>query len=222
MTTSLEEIKLLWGAYEHKLDRNYKLNLELLKRTNLDKAKSKITKLTWVTGLTLAFYITATFLLVVFTIANFSSPYIAASSGMLAFWTLLICIAAVHELELISRIDYSSPITDLQRSLSQLKLVIIRYMRLAVWIFPLYMVFVVLFFKVLFGVDIVSGADTSWLLGQIPVMAVFAAGALWAHKKLSPKNADKPWMNKLLSGNGSQITDALTLLSEIEEFEKEK
>ncbi|MTI20987.1 hypothetical protein E1176_08130 [Fulvivirga sp. RKSG066] len=217
----LEEIKSIWQSYEKKLDRNYQLNLELLRRTNLDKAKSKIRKLTWMTGITLAFYVMVTFFFVVFAIGNSSSIPIAASSGLLALWTLLISIAAVHELELISRLDYGAPVAELQKRLSHLKLVIIRYMRLAVWIFPLYMVFVVMFFKVIFGVDIVAVADTSWLLWQLPVMFLFALGALWAHKKLSPKNAEKPWMNKLLSGNGSQITEALIFLKEIDEFERE-
>jgi len=222
MTTSLEEIKLLWNTYEQKLDRNYKLNLELLKRTNLDKAKNKIRKLTWMTGITLAFYVMVTFFLVVFAIGNISSISVAVSSGILALWTLLISIAAIHELELISRMDYSAPVAELQKRMSQLKLVIIRYLRLGVWIFPLYMVFVVMFFKVIFGIDIVANADTGWLLWQLPVMLLFTLGAIWAQKKLSPKNAEKPWMNKLLSGNGSQITEALSLLDEIEQFEKEK
>ncbi len=218
----LAEIKNIWQAYEKKLDRNYQLNLELLKRTNLDKSKSKIRKLTWMTGITLAFYIVVTFCLVVFTIANISSPGIAISSGVLALWTLLICIAAVHELELISQMDYAAPVAELQKRLSHLRLVIIRYLRLGVWIFPLYMVFVVMFFKIIFGIDIMANADTGWLLGQIPVILLFVAGAIWAHRKLSPKNAEKPWMNKLLSGNGSQITEALALLKEIEKFEEEE
>jgi len=222
MTTSLEEIKLLWNTYEQKLDRNYKLNLELLKRTNLDKAKNKIRKLTWMTGITLAFYVMVTFFLVVFAIGNISSISVAVSSGILALWTLLISIAAIHELELISRMDYSAPVAELQKRMSHLKLIIIRYLRLGVWIFPLYMVFVVMFFKVIFGIDIVANADTGWLLWQLPVMLLFTLGAIWAQKKLSPKNAEKPWMNKLLSGNGSQITEALSLLDEIEQFEKEK
>ncbi|MDX1630171.1 MAG: hypothetical protein R3345_15785 [Fulvivirga sp.] len=217
----IDEIKQLWSTYEEKLDRNYKLNLELLRRTNLDKAKSKIRNYTWITGITLAFYALVTLVLILFTIGNHESLPIALSSGILAAWTLLISIASVHELELISQIDYSLPITKLQKKLSHLKLVGIRYLRLLVWIFPLYMVFVVLFFKVIFGIDIVAVAETSWLLWQVPMMVLFTVGALWAYNKLSPKNAEKPWMNKLLKGNGSQIADALVFLKEIEKFEEE-
>ena len=38
--------------------------------------------------------------------------------------------------------------------------------------------------------------------------------------KLAPKNADKKWMDRLLRSNGSQITDAIAFLKEIEDFER--
>lgn len=218
---TLEDLKNTWAELDQKLDRNWKLNLELIRRTNLDKARKKIRSLIWVNALTLTFYLVATVLFVSFTIANLASIPLMVTGIVFGLWTLLICIAAVHEFELISKLDYSAPIPELQKKLSKIKLVIIRYLRLGVWIFPLYFGFIILFFKLLFGIDIVTHGDQNWIIGNLIFsVVVFVPLALWAHKKLSPVNAEKKWMNKLLRGNGSQITDALVLLDEIEEFEE--
>ena len=64
--------------------------------------------------------------------------------------------------------------------------------------------------------------DQSWIVGNLIFSVVaFGPAALWAHRKLSPKNAETKWMNSLLRGNGSQVTSAMAFINEIEEFEKE-
>lgn len=218
-----QDVNSLWNTLEIKLDRNWKLNLELIRRTNLDRIKKKMSGLTWVVGITLAFYGIATLYFISFTANNLTSPFVALSGIILAIWTLSISIASIHELELISRVDYAKPIVDVQKNLNKLKLAIIRYFRLGVWILPFSFVFIIVFFKVLFNLDIAAEADRNWIIwNQVIIIGLFLPFTIWAHRKLSPQNADKEWMNKLLKGNGSQVNDAIVLLKEIEEFEKEE
>lgn len=51
---NMEELKHIWKEQEKKIDRNWKLNVEMLRNTNLDKAESKINSLTWITAITLS------------------------------------------------------------------------------------------------------------------------------------------------------------------------
>lgn len=218
----LEQIQSLWSDMNNKLDRNWKLNLELIKRSSLDKAKRKMSSLIWLKGLEIAFYGIFTFVFINMAVTNWASIGIVVTGFVFAIWTLGICAAAIHELVLITGIDYAEPVATLQRKLIRIKLTIIRYLRLAVWILPLNFGFIVLFFKVLWNVDIVAVGDQQWIIWNIVIsLILFLPFAVWAHIKLSPGNANKPWMHKLLKGTGSQINEALALLEEVERFEKD-
>ena len=73
---------------------------------------------------------------------------------------------------------------------------------------PLYFAFVILLFKVAWNLDIVVMGNQGWILSNVILSIAFIPVAIWAHRKLSPKNAETKWMNNLLRGNGSQVTAA--------------
>ena len=216
------EMRELWIGFDQKLERNWKLNVELLKRSNLDKARDKMTNLIWVKSMALAFYASAMFFFLYFAISNWAVPHIAGTGFLLASWALAIVMASIHELDLVSKINFSESVTISQKKLHKLRLTIIKYIRLGVWIAPLYFAFVILMFKLAWNLDIVAVGDSAWIQSNIVLSVLLVPAAVWAHRKLSAKNAEKKWMNRLLAGNGSQITDALSFIGEIEEFEKEE
>jgi len=219
----LDDLKLSWANLDQKLDRNWKLNLQLIRQTNLDKAQRKITNLIWAKGLALAVYFISLILFVEFTFDNLGVIHLATTGILLSTWTLAICITSIHELHLITTIDYALPVPDLQKKLVSIRLATVKYLRLGIWIIPLSFAFTILFFKAIFGVDIVAVGDTNWMIANgVFSLVVFVPLAIWLTKKISPKNAEKKWMNKLLKGNGSQITTAIDFLKEIESFEKEE
>ena len=216
-----DNLKQIWSGIDQKLDRNWKLNLDIIRNIKLKNAKSRMTTLLWIKGITLAFYIFFAILFIQFSISHRAVIYQAAAGIILAVWTIAICIASVHELLIITQIDYSASIPVLQKKLIGLKLVIIKYFRLAVWILPLNFAFIILLFNLVFGIDIVAIGDKTWIMSNVILsIFVFIPLSLWLHNKLVPKNAGTKWMNSLLRGNGSQITDALNFLAEIEDFEK--
>ena len=218
----LAELKSIWNQINEKLDRNWQLNMELIRRTNLNKVKTKMRRQIWINGLTLTFYMFWALLFIIFVIKNWYVPYVALAGAILGVWTLAICAASIHELELITSLDYAQPINELQKKLSRIKLLMIRYLRLGVWIFPLYFVFIVLMFWMFWGIDIITMGDQTWIIGNVIIsIIVFLPLSIWAHSKLSAKNAHTKWMNALLRGNGNQIVEALKLIEEIEVFEKE-
>ncbi len=218
----LEGIRELWLGFDQKLERNWKLNMELLKRGNLDKARSKMINLIWVKAIALAFYTSAMFFFLYFAISNWAVMHMAGAGFLLATWALSIIVASIHELDLISKIDFSEPVTASQKKLHQLRLTSIKYIRLGVWIAPLYFTFIILMFKLLWNIDIVAVGDSSWIQANIAFSILLVPAAIWAHRKLRAKNAEKKWMNRLLAGNGSQINGALSFIAEIKEFEKEE
>ncbi len=215
----LDDLKNLWREQEKQLQENWALNFELLRTLNLDKAKSRLKSLARVAMTTLIFYIAAALYFIYFTIEYGTELHFALAGGVLSVWAITIAAGAMQQLGSISAIDYSEPIPILQRKLELLKIIVLRYIRIGAWIIPFYFSFIIVGFKSLFGVDILSVGDSTWLMVQAGITLAFIPLTIWIYRKLSPKNIDAAWMQKVLKGNGSQITDSLIFLKDIERFE---
>lgn len=215
------ELQQTWSRFEQKLDQNRKLNLQLLKKVNLDKAQTKLRGLVWQQSLTIFFYAVAGSWLMYFSATHWGIWHYVASGGILAVWSFIATASAIHQLQLILSTDYSAPVLQLQKKLMSIKISIIKNLRLAGWVLPFYLAFMVVGFEILFGVDLIGQMESQVLIwnGMLSLLLIFVAG--WIHKKLDPKNADKDWLNWLIQGSGSQVNEALEFLNEIEEFEKE-
>lgn len=217
----LDNLQEIWQGLNQKLDRNWNLNLDIIRESKLDKVRHKMQQLVCIKALALAFYGGFGFFCVSFAATHWGTPHFVVTGIILGIWAFAITATAIHELTLILRLDYNAPVTALQKQLIALRLTIINYLRLAVWIFPLYFCFVILFFYLPFGVDIVAVGSKAWLISNgILSLVVFLPLTIWMHRKLRPENADKKWMQRLLKGNGSQVAEALHFLQEIERFEK--
>ncbi len=217
----LDRLQEIWQDQDKKLDRNWQLNLEVLRRSNLDKARNKIRSLTWMIGATLAFFALCAIGFAGFTVSHWDSPHVTAAGVVLTLWTVWISSGAMRQLGFIANIDYAAPIPVLQKQLQELRLIIVSYLQKGVWIFPFYMAFVIWFFQILFGIDIIEVGNRNWLIAQGFFSVILILPTLWAYRKLDRKNIDTKWMQTLLRGQGSQIADALGFIREIEAFEKE-
>jgi len=211
-----KQFQELWSRHEQQLRQQVSINTELLRKINMDKIEKKMKSLVRIKAIALCFYILIGFLLIGYVVAKWPEPVFMISGTILAVLAFTIVYISVKELKLILTIDYSATISQLQKQLLILRSAVIKYLRKLIWIFPLYMAFVVLFFDLIFGINIIQHGDRIWLLVQC-VISVFVMIplAVWMHKKLIPENADKKWMRWILKGNGTQITEALELIRDI-------
>ncbi|MFA0961039.1 hypothetical protein AB9P05_04485 [Roseivirga sp. BDSF3-8] len=217
--TNGDDILQLWRTHERKLEGQFTINFALLRKMNLDKVARKVNSLVLVKVVTLVFATVTAIALMKYTANNWQSTYIAIAGGVLSVWTVGVCAALVHELYHLLTIDYGQSLAALQRQLLNIRTTMIGYLRLGVWLAPLHLACVVLFFDLWFGIDIIMYGDKMWLVTQVLISVVIMLPlALYAHRKLIPENADKKWMQKLLQGNGTQIRDSLNLIREVEEM----
>ena len=116
----LEELKSLWSDYDKKLNKNLKLNLNILKELNLDKTKSNMRKM-MIRRIaeTLCFLITV-IALFNFIAANFSLSAPTISACILNIFCIIGLAGSIGQIALVGMIDYSGPVTSIQKQLSQL------------------------------------------------------------------------------------------------------
>lgn len=216
----LSNLQQTWNRFEKKLDQNRQLNLHLLRKVNLEKTKLKLSSLIWQQALTIIFYMMAGSWFMYFSATHWGNWSFVISGVILAVWSFIATASAIYQLQLILTLDYSLPVIQLQKKLMVLKTSIIRNLRFVGWVLPFYMAFVVVGFQVLFGVDIIREMETQVLVWNTIFSVFLIFVSLWIHKKLSPKNANKDWLNWLIQGSGSQVNDALKFLKEIDDFKR--
>lgn len=217
----LSNLQQTWNRFEKKLDQNRQLNLHLLRKVNLEKTKLKLSSLIWQQALTIIFYMMAGSWFMYFSATHWGNWSFVISGVILTVWSFIATATTIYQLQLILTLDYSLPVIQLQKKLMTLKTSIIRNLRLAGWVLPFYMAFVVVGFQVLFGVDIIHEMETHVLVWNTIFSVFLIFVSLWIHRKLSPINADKDWLNWLIRGSGSQVNDALKFLKEIDDFKRE-
>lgn len=110
----------------------------------------------------------------------------------------------------------------MQKKLEQLKTHMVQITRLMMLSIPFYMVYIVLGFKLFFGVDIVAQGDPKWWIANIILSLLFIPLAVLIYRKLSWKNIHIAWVKSFIySTGGKQVTQAMGFLQEIDNFEKE-
>jgi hypothetical protein len=218
----LDELKQTWNEHARKLDRVLRLNLESLKATKLDKTQFALSRFKAmrvfeiVTGIAvlipLGFYISHRV-----AVLTLSIPALIFAASV-----LIPVIGSIRQLVLLGQIDYAEPVTVIQRKLEEIKLNYLRSIRWPVLMLPLYMVYIVLGFNVLFGVNILAHGDGTFFWVNLIVSLIFLAPAIWVFRNLSFSNIGNPVIRVLVHGaGGKQMIAAMEFLNALREFETE-
>ncbi len=216
----LNEIQQLWSAHDQKLQQQMSINIDLLRKINLDKIERKMNSLVLIKAVALGFYLIVTILLVSYVVIKWPNLNLVISGTLISTWALAICFTSIQEIRMALSIRFTDPTIILQRHLMKYRSTIIRYLRIGVWVLPLHLAFVVLFFDLYFGIDIIQTGNQTWLISQFLFsLLVMTPLAVWLYRKLIVANVDKKWMYRILKGNGSQLLDSLQLLNEIKDVE---
>jgi hypothetical protein len=210
------ELKSIWSAYDKKLERSLKINLKLLEEMQVTKAKSKLNTLLSIkiVGM-LVGIIWMLFLGVLVAGNHFRNVYFSTSLSILMLFGIIAIATYIRHMVLISGIDYTESITSSQSKLAELQLSTIRITGFLWLQLPFYTTF-------FWSNDWVTKGDPGFWLIAFPVTILFTALAIWLYKNITPENAEKKWVKKLLAIGieYKHAAEAGKFLSEIEEFKR--
>ena len=141
------------------------------------------------------------------------------SGAIISLWSLTILIGAINQLKSILSLDYSEPVLNVQKKLIQIKLMGLKYFKLALMIIPFNLAFIIIGSELFFSVDLLNGEIPEWVVRHLWISLFLIIPSVLIYQRLNPKNINKKWLKWLMQGNGSQIDEALDLFKEIEEIE---
>ncbi|MBN2894143.1 MAG: hypothetical protein JXL97_19890 [Bacteroidales bacterium] len=203
----LEDLKKAWSEYDNKLSENLKTNNELLKKMNLNNAKSSMDtpKRYEMINVVLGFVFV---LLVINYVIKFSSDYKLLISGILtSIWAISSFILSVRLLNSVTKVDFNKDsILKIQKQLIEYKKRFFGAKRFMTFTGPLFVIVSVpLISRVLAGVDIFKLPGVYFIAVAMALLIGYPVSV---------------WINKNWYEN--KIIDTDRFLDELNSFEKEK
>lgn len=215
-------IQELWSRQEAHLEETRTFNAEILREVKTDKARSSLRSLLFLPISTLLFFVLLAAYAAYFAASHLDSWYFIFSGGVVAFFSVLLVVSSIRQLYWILSFNTAAPIVQMQKAASKLKLAVVQNLRIAAMTLPFSPFIGVFAAKVLLGVDIVASMAFSVILSFGILMIALEVVSWFILRALRPKNFNKPWLNWLLQGSGSQVDEAMGFLGQIEDFEQEE
>jgi len=216
------ELKELWKQYDAKLEKNWNLNLKLVKDMNLEKTKSSINTFTMLKGFTIIFQLMVVSFLTNFLIDNFSNLLLAAQGGILLVLTYVALIWNVYQMTLIMMINYNEPVLAIQKKIEKLKIQKLRYNKFIFYSsypFVFLMAFTVLHISPVYF-------PIWWMIPNIILAILWFPMAYWLIRKYNSPNLLSPFWKQMAKDSSltpdsvsKALNNSLSFLKEIEQFE---
>jgi hypothetical protein len=221
MKMELDEFKSKWAEQDRKLDASLRLNRQLLSESRLNRAKPALQRLT----LGLAVETAITFVPVValgdFIYANWAMPRFTLPAIALDLFTIAIFSSLIRQMIGAMQIDYSKPITVLQKQIEALRILHIRHLQgiflgaPLVWI-PLLIVTL----KGCLGLDTYRLFSSAWLVANLLFGLAFIPLAIGLSKRFGDRWGRYPLVQRLRNDlMGQNLNAAMGFLATLSEFE---
>ncbi len=147
--------------------------------------------------------------------------YYLISGIVLSIFCLVGFIGSIRQIAAIIKLDYLGSVTEVQQKLERLKAYNLQVIRLLMLSLPFYFAYIVIGFKAIFNVDIVTNGSNAWLISNLVITLLFIPLAIWIYKQLN-LSSKKNWVKQIIFDNGGkQIRTAAEFFSEIKEFKNE-
>lgn len=211
------EIINLWKKYDEKLEKTLSINHKLITELQHQKAKNALRPaknykiIAVIVGLTYASLI-AYFLYHIYPIA---SIFLNISVAIHFFVTVIAIAMYIRQLVLISEIDQSENIVQMQQKMAKLQSSTIKVIGICFLQMPVFATFNITF-------KMINETPLNFWLIQIPIVALFMFAGIWLFKNINMRNMDKKWFKIMFCGSEwSAILRSGKFLKEIEYFEKD-
>ena len=218
-TTTLDDLKVAWNELSQKLERQNALALHQFKENKLARFRSGLRPLVLGQIIQLIIGIGITAFSATYWVTHLSRPPLLICGLLLQAYGIMFIAFAARDLLLIRRIDYASPVVEIQKQLAELRG---WHLRAAAWHgLTGSVVWLPVMILLLHGL----GADESWISQPQKMIWLISSIAIclglnYALMRLSRspgrcgRALQKSWI-------GSAVNRAQAALDEIEEFERE-
>ncbi|MEO6172387.1 MAG: serine/threonine protein kinase [Arenimonas sp.] len=214
----LDELKIAWQNLDRRLEAHMAMNQQELLKEKISKSHRKLSTLKWGQAIQMIAGSVIALMAIAFWNANQNIPHLFYAGLSLHIYGVALIIFGGVMQGLMSRIDYSAPVLEIQKQLAKTRrvyVIVSSSLGLIWWL--LWIPLMMLFFAWAFGADIYTNAPgmiLSWLATGVAGLLGSLGFMLWASKR--------PGLSEKLerSAAGNSLNQAQKFLDEIAQFEK--
>lgn len=230
----VQQLKEIWLEYDKKLEKQVKLNVQMLKTMNLDKTRSSLQQFVRTPTLGLVIGLIVQMAMGAFIYHHLSMPQYVITAALIWVFALFQVISSGYQLSILlptrvgGEINYDTPVTEIQKKLERLKIYRVRYLTVTRFSYGLlWLPVVIVGLKAFFDFDFFVYFDHLWILAVILCGVACAAFGIWLSRKAGAKKNTSSFLQKVIDNiaandiTGKGLTSAMAFLKVIEDFEKE-
>lgn len=215
-----KDFRNIWTKHNSNLETKLEVDFASLKNAKFKSTRAQLQYLTIRRSLEVLTFLLVTALLLSFIVNNNSEPQYVVSGAILTLFSFVGVVGNSRQLLLISRLDYTKPVTDFLVDLERLKIYSLQTLRLILLSTPFYFTYIVIGFKVLFNYDIYRNANAGWLIMNLVFSMLLVPLSIYVVKQLSV-TAKRNWVKRMLADNGGkQIDSAIQFINEIVAYKR--
>jgi len=218
------ELSELWKQFNQKIERanilnlqSWVLHLQTFEYLQTEKAKSRLNAVSrWKKGVAALGVVWVLFLvfLIVNSLVWWKLFFVLSVSAILGFNIYAVIVYIRHTL-LISEIDNSESLIEVQQKTAQLKASTLQATRVLFLQAPFYCTF-------FWNFQWMRESPLTFWLIAFPIAVLFAVFSIWLYRNIHLRNADKKWFKLLFSGREwTSVIKSMEYLKEIEEYKKQ-
>ena len=133
----LEELQQQWQRLDEKLERTVKMNRELLRLAVTQPARRRVNRLAFWPALDTAFCAVVLLFAGSFLGKHWNTPSLVGPVSVMMIAAILLLNASIRQLILVSKLDWSGTVVDIQSSLSRLRMAKISQFKWIILLSPL-------------------------------------------------------------------------------------
>ena len=153
----LDDLKSAWAQYDKKLSKNLEINLELLKKINVNRSKLELQKplMTEVTGVVSMFIMTGMFIALSFRFID--EPKFAIPGFISTGIALVYFVFAVIKMNKFLNIGYyGTSVTDLQKDIAEANRLVLKFRKYELFFSPTILISLPPIWKAVHHVDLIK------------------------------------------------------------------
>lgn len=215
------ELKSLWKSYHEKVEQSLSINkqntddISKMKVHSLLSSMKPIKIFTLIVGI--LWSVPLTFILINIFIHSYNevSLFFLYSASIQVLLTIIATAVYIYQLDLIYKIDFSTPVITMQEKLSKLKISTLWVARILFLQLPVWTTFYLTKNTIMEG-------DTLHLIAQGIITFLFSFVAIWLFVNINYKNRNKKWFQFIFSGKEwNPLLQSMELLHQIEAYKIE-
>lgn len=209
------ELKKLWEQYDAKLEKVLTYNRTLALEITKQKAKQKLASAKpakyWGIVLGIPWILFLNTLVVIGYLSE--APFLTVSFGMISLFTTIALGTYIYHLIMISQINISESVVEVQKKLAKLKTSTITITRNVVLQLPFWTTWY-LSWNMLQSENFLY-----WLINGV-ITSLFTFIAIWLFRNIKPENVKERWIKWLFSDSEwNAVVEAAKILDQIDDLE---